>query len=57
MDQYPQARDIFRKALEEGKLKIDEGEHIVKAGFEDIPKTWMQLFSGGNTGKLITAIQ
>lgn len=57
MDKYPEARDIFTKALKDGKLKIDEGEHIVKGGFEDIPKTWMQLFSGGNTGKLVTAIE
>ena len=57
MDKYPQAREIFTKALADGKLKIEEGEHMVKAGFEDVPKTWMQLFSGGNTGKLITAIQ
>ncbi|KAK3690801.1 quinone oxidoreductase [Vermiconidia calcicola] len=57
MDKYPEAREVFRKALEDGKLKIDEGEQIVKGGFEDVPKTWLQLFSGGNTGKLVTAIQ
>ena len=47
MDKYPEAREVFRKALEDGKLKIDEGEQIVKGGFEDVPKTWLQLFSGG----------
>ncbi|KAK5174306.1 quinone oxidoreductase [Saxophila tyrrhenica] len=57
MDKYGEASDIFKKALKDGKLKIDEGEHIVKGGFEDIPKTWMQLFSGANTGKLVTAVQ
>jgi NADPH-dependent curcumin reductase CurA len=57
MDKFPEAREIFRKALQDGKLKIDEGEHIVEGGFEDVPKTWMQLFDGGNTGKLVTAIQ
>lgn len=50
--------EIFRNALQEGKLKIDEqSEHVVKVGFEDVPKTWMHLFEGGNTGKLITALQ
>ena len=57
MDKFPEAREIFRKGLEDGKLKIDEGEQVVKAKFEDVPKTWLTLFSGGNTGKLITAIQ
>lgn len=57
MDKFPEAREIFRKALEDGKLKIEEGEQVVKAGFEDVPKTWMTLFSGGNTGKLVTAVQ
>jgi len=57
ISQMPQARELFRKALEDGKLKVDEGEHIVKASFEEIPNTWMLLFSGSNTGKLITALQ
>ena len=42
------------KALSEGKLKIEGGEQLVKTKFEDVPKTWMLLFSGGNTGKLVT---
>ncbi|KAK5127071.1 hypothetical protein LTR85_008430 [Meristemomyces frigidus] len=54
---FPEALEVFKKALSEGKLKIEEGEHIVKGGFEDVPKTWMQLFSGSNTGKLITALE
>merc|ERR1711977_449785 len=45
------------KALADGKLQVEGGEHIVKASFEEIPKTWMQLFSGSNTGKLVTALQ
>ena len=52
-----EALDVFTKALAEGKLDVEEGEQVVKAKFEDIPKTWMILFSGGNTGKLVTAIQ
>lgn len=44
--------------IKEGKIKIDpEGETVVPTAFEDIPKTWMQLFSGGNQGKLVTAIK
>ena len=57
MDKSSQALDVFTKALADGKLQIEEGEQVVKAKFEDIPKTWMTLFSGGNTGKLVTAIQ
>ena len=52
-----EALDVLKKALADGNLSIEEGEHVVKASFEDIPKTWLTLFSGGNTGKLITAVQ
>ena len=52
-----EALGTFRKALQEGKLKIgDENEHVVDTKFEDVPKTWMKLFEGGNTGKLITKL-
>lgn len=54
MDKFPEARKVMQKALEEGKLQIEGGEQLVKTKFEDIPKTWMLLFSGGNTGKLVT---
>ncbi|KAK4545713.1 hypothetical protein LTR36_002667 [Oleoguttula mirabilis] len=57
MSRFQEAIGVFKKALGEGKLKIGESEHIVKGGFEDVPKTWMQLFEGSNTGKLITALQ
>lgn len=53
-----EALDIFRKAIEDGKLNVGaESEHVVPANFEDIPKVWMKLFDGSNTGKLVTAIQ
>jgi len=49
--------EIFKKALSEGKLKVDDkSEHIVESKFEDIPKTWMKLFEGANQGKLITKL-
>ena len=56
IDKFPEAREIFRKALADGKLKIEEGEQVVKTKFEDIPKTWLMLYSGGNQGKLVTAL-
>ena len=50
--------DIFRKAIEEGKLDIGaQSEQVVSAKFEEIPKVWMKLFEGTNTGKLVTALQ
>ena len=55
-DRRPQAMEALIKGLEDGKLQIEEGEQVVKAGFEDVPKTWMLLFQGANTGKLITAL-
>ncbi|KAK4949587.1 quinone oxidoreductase [Elasticomyces elasticus] len=48
----------FRAALQEGKLKIDEqSEHVVEASFKEIPKTWLMLFDGSNTGKLVTSLR
>ena len=55
--QIPKALEELRKAVADGKLNIEEGEHIERVGFEDVPKTWLKLFEGGNTGKLITALQ
>lgn len=57
MKQFPQALEIFKNALQEGKLDLEGGETVVKGGFEDLPKTWMKLFEGGNQGKLITQIE
>lgn len=48
---------IFMQAIQEGKLKVsEESEHVVEAPFEDVPKVWMQLFEGANTGKLVTKV-
>ena len=45
------------KGVKEGKIHIGpESETIVSTKFDDIPKTWTMLFSGGNQGKLITEI-
>lgn len=56
-DKWGQDLEIFKKAVADGKLKVgDEGEHIVEAGFEEIPKVWMGLFEGANQGKLLTKI-
>ena len=49
--------EIFKKALGEGKIKVDDkSEHVVEAKFEDVPQTWMKLFEGANQGKLITKL-
>lgn len=53
----PEVTEIFIRALEEGKLTVnDELEHVVPTTFEDVPKTWLKLFDGSNTGKLVTKI-
>jgi NADPH-dependent curcumin reductase CurA len=44
-------------AWKEGKIIIDDSmQTVVDTKFEDVPKTWMKLFEGANTGKLITKI-
>ena len=54
----PQARNEMVEAFKQGKLKIaSENETVVDTKFEDVPKTWLKLFAGGNTGKLITKLK
>lgn len=55
-DQHAEATAVLRKGLEEGKLDITGGEHVVESTFDDVPKTWMKLFEGANTGKLVTKL-
>jgi len=52
-----EARKTLVDAYKDGKLKIgDENETVVDTKFESIPKTWLKLFEGGNTGKLVTKL-
>ena len=45
------------QAYKDGKISIgSENETVVDTRFEDVPKTWMRLFEGANTGKLITKL-
>ena len=47
----------FTEAYEEGKIAIGpNSETVMETKFDDIPKTWMKLFEGANTGKLITKL-
>lgn len=49
---------LFQEAIKDGRLKIgDENETVVPTSFEDVPQTWLRLFSGQNTGKLVTKLQ
>lgn len=53
----PEAVREMVQALKEGKIKVgDANETVVDTRFEDIPKTWMKLFEGANTGKLVTKV-
>ena len=56
--QIPKLVGELTQAYKDGKLKIGkENETVVPTNFEGIPKTWLQLFSGVNTGKLVTKIE
>lgn len=59
IDYLPQAGEavgVLSKALQEGHLKLEGGETVVKASLEEVPSVWMRLFSGGNQGKLVTQL-
>jgi len=43
--------------VKEGKIKMGgENETVVDTKFEDIPRTYLKLFSGDNRGKLVTKL-
>ncbi|KAJ4363488.1 quinone oxidoreductase [Neocucurbitaria cava] len=53
----PWVQELIKYA-KEGRIQIGpETETVVPTRFEDVPKTWMMLFKGGNMGKLLTQIQ
>lgn len=53
----PQAVGELIQAWKEGKIQVGEGnETVVETKFEDVPKTWMSIFEGSNTGKLVTKL-
>ncbi|KAJ5239989.1 hypothetical protein N7468_004608 [Penicillium chermesinum] len=52
------ARAALVEAWQNGKLLLGEqAETVVDTNFSDIPRTWSMLYSGGNTGKLITKLK
>jgi NADPH-dependent curcumin reductase CurA len=53
-DRYPQAMAELAQWLRDGQLV--SREHIVHGSISDFPDVLMMLFAGGNTGKLILAI-
>jgi NADPH-dependent curcumin reductase CurA len=45
------------QGYQDGKIRATEkGLTVVPAKFEDVPKTWMELFDGRNSGKLLTQV-
>ena len=54
-DRTPAVVGVLKRGVREGRIKLgDENESVVDTKFEDIPRTWLKLFDGGNTGKLVT---
>jgi len=53
----PETVKTLVQAVKEGKIKVgEENETVVETKFEEVPKTWMRLFEGANTGKLVTKV-
>ncbi|KAJ6011083.1 hypothetical protein N7451_002495 [Penicillium sp. IBT 35674x] len=58
IDHLPKVRALLVDEWKKGNLIIgDESEMVIDTDFEDIPRTWMMLYSGGNTGKLVTKLK
>jgi NADPH-dependent curcumin reductase CurA len=57
LDHLPEVQGILVDEWKKGNLIIQDGtETVIDTRFADIPQTWMKLFEGGNTGKLITRL-
>ncbi|OJJ50373.1 hypothetical protein ASPZODRAFT_149710 [Penicilliopsis zonata CBS 506.65] len=58
IDHLAEVRAILVEEWKKGTLVIgEESEMVVDTAFKDIPSTWMMLYSGGNTGKLVTRVK
>jgi NADPH-dependent curcumin reductase CurA len=50
-------REQLSDAAQSGKIKVgSESETVVDTKFEEVPNTWVKLFDGSNTGKLVTKV-
>lgn len=57
-EHLPETVGILASEWQKGNIVVDdECETVVEADFEDVPRTWTMLFSGGNTGKLVTKLK
>jgi len=51
-------RETLVKAYQDGKIKVDDqSQTVVEADLEGVPEVWQRLYSGGNTGKLLTKLK
>ncbi|MCJ1467717.1 hypothetical protein MMC07_006342 [Pseudocyphellaria aurata] len=54
----PAAVQELVDAFQAGKITLgDQNETVVGSDIEHVPETWMKLFEGGNSGKLITKLE
>ncbi|KAG0691496.1 hypothetical protein DFH29DRAFT_1010927 [Suillus ampliporus] len=44
-------------ALQRGDITLEHAEEIVEVPFTDVPKVWGMLFTGANSGKLVTKLK
>ncbi|KAJ4248387.1 quinone oxidoreductase [Fusarium torreyae] len=56
-DKASEAQDLLLRAIADGQLSLsDDNETVVPTAFEKVPETWLKLFQGSNTGKLVTQL-
>jgi len=56
IDEWAFAISQLAKAVADGTFIVQGSEEIREVSFEDIPEVWRGLFTGANTGKLVTKI-
>lgn len=54
---FAQTQTLLKEAIRQGKIRVgDENETVVPTEFTRVPETWLRLFSGESTGKLVTKL-
>lgn len=57
LEKAPEVQGILVDAWQQGKIVVDDStETVIEGRFEDIPRIWLKLFDGSNTGKLTTKL-
>jgi NADPH-dependent curcumin reductase CurA len=57
MSEYASAAAKLAEAVRDGRFILEGSEEVHEIAFEQVPALWRGLFTGANTGKLVTKLR